>query len=511
MKRKKVVFKKYVQNQGTLFPPTYDEMVPANHAVRVVNEIVERIDISAIEKCYAGGGTSSYHPRMLLKVLIYAYLRNVYSSRKIEAALCENVHFMWLAGGAKPDHNTINDFRSKRLNKQLKEVFSQVVMMLAGEGVLSLKELTIDGTKLEANANRYTFVWGGSIKTSRERILQQLTELWKYVEDVYRDDESQPRATEMKEVSPEAVERTIGEINKALEGKEVDPKVRQKLTYAKKNWPKKLAEYDAQEQIMKGRNSYSKTDPDATFMRMKEDRMKNGQLKPGYNLQASTSGHYIVDYTLGQNAADTTLLAAHLESHVANYGAMPESITADAGYGSAENYGYLEEKGIVGYVKYNSFDKEQNDRKHQTNPFIVENLHYNEERDAYYCPMGQEMKFAGTGHQRTASGQVQDLRFYKAVNCERCPMRGPCHKAAGERLIQRNQSVIKYRKQARERLTSEEGIRLLKERWKVEAVFGNIKHNNNFKRYMLRGLDKVTTETGLLALAHNLRRYSTNH
>lgn len=511
MKRKKVVFKKYVQNQPTLFPPTFDDMVPAGHAVRVVNDVIERIDIGPVEKTYAGGGTSSYHPRMLLKVLVYAYLRNIYSSRKIEAALHENVHFMWLAGGAKPDHNTINDFRGKRLNGPLREIFAQVVTMLAEEGVLSLKELAVDGTKLEANANRYTFVWGGTIRTNRERIARQLKELWEYVEKVYRDDESQPKPTEMKEVSAEAVERAVGEINKALGDKEIDPKVRQKLGYAKKNWPKKLAEYDAQERIMAGRNSYSKTDPDATFMRMKEDHMKNGQLKPGYNLQLSTSGHYIVDYTLGQKSTDTGLLAVHLESHEKSYGAMPEEITADAGYGSAENYGYLEEKGIVGYVKYNTFDKEQRDRKYQSNPFIVENLHYNEERDAYYCPMGQEMRFTGTGRHRTASGQVQELKFYKAASCERCPMRGPCHKAAGERVIQQNQSVLHYRNLARERLTSEEGMKRLKERWKVEAVFGNVKHNNGFKRVRLRGLAKVTTESGLVALAHNLRRYATNH
>ncbi len=150
-----------------LLPPSYEDLVPERHPVRVVNEVLERIDIGALEASYKGGGASSYHPRMLLKVLVYGYLRNIYSSRKIEQACCENVHFMWLSGGARPDHNTISDFRSKRLKVHLKKVFNQVVVLLAEQGVLSLKELTLDGTKIEANAHRYTFVWGKAIKVSR--------------------------------------------------------------------------------------------------------------------------------------------------------------------------------------------------------------------------------------------------------------------------------------------------------------------------------------------------------
>ncbi|MCX2839753.1 transposase, partial [Salinimicrobium sp. MT39] len=167
---RKVVFKTYHQNQLSLIPPSYDDLVPKNHPVRIVNTIVDHLDISTLEKSYKGGGTSSYHPRMLLKVVIYSYLRNIYSSRKIEQALQENVHFMWLSGQSKPDHNTINDFRGKRLKGKFKNIFNQVVGLLAEQGVLSLKELYVDGTKIEANANRYTFVWGKSIKTSKERI-----------------------------------------------------------------------------------------------------------------------------------------------------------------------------------------------------------------------------------------------------------------------------------------------------------------------------------------------------
>lgn len=499
----------YVQNQPMLIPPSYEDLVPLNHPVRVVNEVIERIDIGALERSYKGGGTSSYHPRMLLKVLVYAYLRDTYSSRKIEQALKENVHFMWLAGGAKPDHNTINDFRGKRLKEHLKKIFNQVVVLLAEQGVLNLRELTLDGTKIEANANRYTFVWGKAIKVSRERIGRQLGELWEYVEKVYKDEEQQPNEpTDFKEINPQAVSEAINAINEALKDKEIDPKVKQKLNYARKNWPVKLKEYEEREKQLAGRNSLSKTDPDASFMRMKDDHMRNGQLKPGYNVQASTDKHYILNYTLGQTTADTTLLKDHIEDTIESYGEIPESLTADAGYGSEENYDYLEEKGITAYVKYGYFDKEQRDRKYRENPFIADNLHYNCETDIYTCPIGQAMTYTGDKKRKTANGFIQTHRLYQAKNCESCPMRGPCHKAAGNRIIQRSPNLNRHRQKIKELLMSEEGVERRKQRWKVEAVFGNIKHNKGFKRFFLRGIEKVNTELGLIAIAHNLQRFS---
>ncbi len=510
MKEKRVVFKRYVQNQPTLLPASYEDLVPENHPVRVVNEVLERIDIRALERSYKGGGASSYHPRMLLKVLVYAYLRNIYSSRKIEQALYENVHFMWLSGGAKPDHNTINDFRGKRLKEHLKKVFNQVVVLLAEQGVLSLKELTLDGTKIEANANRYTFVWGKAIKVSRERISRQLKELWEYVEEVYQDEEQQPNTPDIEKIDPEAVERTIREINEALREKEIDPKVRQKLNYAKKNWPSKLREYEQKEKLLAGRKSLSKTDPDATFMRMKEDHMRNGQLKPGYNVQASTDQHYILNYTLGQTTADTVALKDHIDDYIESYGQTPESLSADAGYGSEENYDFLEERGITAFVKYNYFDKERTDRKHRENPFNPDNLFYNRETDTYYCPAGQPMSYSGDKKRRTANGFIQTHRLYQAKNCEGCPMRGPCHKGVGNRIIQRSPNLIRHRQKIKHLLESDEGLEKRRQRWKVEAVFGNIKQNKGFRRFMLRGLEKVTTEIGLIAIAHNLQRLSLN-
>lgn len=184
----KVVFKNYTPNQILLLPPSLEEMIEANHPVRVVNQVIESINIDPLLKKYKSGGTSSYHPRMMLKVLVYAYLSNVYSSRKMEAALKENIHFMWLSALSKPDHNTLNRFRSERLKDVLKEVFAQVVKMLIESGHVSLQEVYTDGTKIEANANRYTFVWGNAIKSNKQKIEKQLEELWTYAEKISKEE-----------------------------------------------------------------------------------------------------------------------------------------------------------------------------------------------------------------------------------------------------------------------------------------------------------------------------------
>ena len=506
---RKVVWKTNNQDQLSLLPPSYDDLVPKNHPVRIVNAILDQIDLSPLERGYKGGGTSSYHPKVLLKILIYAYLRNLYSSRKIEEALKENLHFMWLAGTAKPDHNTISNFRSGRLKPHFKKIFNQVVVLLADQGYLSLKDIYVDGTKIEANANRYTFVWAKSIKTSRHRIEKQLKQLWFYVEKVYQDEEQLPNTPDFEAIDPNKVSQTIDQINQALKDKPVAKKVKQKLNYAKRNWPKNLEKYNRKEQQMGGRNSMSKTDPDATFMRMKDDPMQNGQLKPGYNLQAGTNNQFITNYTLAQTTADTTTLINHVDEFIESYGQAPEQLTADAGYGSEENYANLEHRNIEAFVKYNYFHKEQLDEKRGSckKPFAATKLYYNTEQDCYYCPMGQVMQNIGSYQKETKTGYLQTINRYQASNCLGCPMRGACHKAKGNRIVERNHILVRLKAKAKQKLLSQEGIAHRKQRcWDVEAVFGNIKQNMNFKRFFLRGIDKVETEIGLIAMAHNLKK-----
>ena len=504
----KPVWKTDHQSQLSLLPPSYDDFVPQNHPVRIVNSIVNQIDISFIEVTYKGGGTSSYHPRALLKIMIYAYLRNLYSSRKIEQSLGENIHFMWLSGNIRPDHNTIANFRSGKLKGKFKKIFNQVLLLLAQQQVLNIKDIYVDGTKIEANANRYTFVWGKSMANSRERIEKQLKELWRYVETVYAEEGQRPNGPDnFDAIDPEEVAKTIDQINKALKCKKTDSKVKQKLNYAKRNWPGNIAKYNSQQEQMGGRNSMSKTGPDATFMRMKEDHIQNGQLKPSYNLQACSNNQFITNYTLAQTTTDTTTLIGHLEEYKESFGHAPDTVTADAGYGSEENYTYLEGENREAFVKYNYFHKEQRQAKKQPNPFHPEQLHYNLEKDCYYCPMGQQMANIGSYKKKTKNGYLQTYTRYQASNCSGCPLRVCCFKAKGNRIIERNHTLIRLKAKAKEKLLSPEGVKHRKQRcWDIEAIFGNIKHNMNFKRFMLRGIDKVETETGLIAMAHNLNK-----
>lgn len=503
--KRNIVFKPYDPSQQMLLPPSLNELIAEGHPVRIVNEVIDKIDLDVLSEQYKGGGTSSYHPKMLLKILVYGYLSNIYSSRKLEAATQESICLMWLSGMARPDHHTINRFRSERLKDVFKEVFAQVVLMLNKSEHLDLKEVYTDGTKIEANANRYTFVWGKAIKTSKERIVKQLEELWAYTQQVAKA-ELEETVPDLSAIDAKTVNETIEKINIALKDKQIDKKVAQKLNYAKREWPAKLDKYEQQQEILKDRGSYSKTDPDATFMRMKEDHMLNGQLKPGYNVQISTSKQFITHYSIHQKPNDTTTLIPHLEGFKKQYDELPANITADAGYGSQENYTFLENNEVEAFVKYNYFHKEQRKKKIDE-PGKTETMFYNKEQDCFYCPMGQQMKKIGSYKKKTDTGFEQEYSRYQAKNCENCPLSSVCHKGKDNRIIDVNHELIRLKRKAKELLLSEEGIKHRKQRpADVEPVFGNIKQNKNFKRFLLRGTDKVEIEMGLIALAHNLAK-----
>lgn len=437
--KSKVVFKDYKPKENLLFPPNLSELIDQKHPVRIVSSIIDGLDIKTLIKNYKPGGTSCYHPKMLLKVLVYGYLSNIYSSRKMEQALKENIHFMWLSGMSRPDHNTLNRFRSERLKGEIKSIFTQIVLLLEKEGLVSLATTFVDGTKIEANANRYTFVWGRAIKKHKARIAEQLEELWNYAEEVTKNELQNPENLNFKEVDAEKVTQTIEKINEVLKNRKVPSKIRQKLNYAKKNWATNLEKYKKQQEILAGRNSYSKTDTDATFMRMKEDYMRNGQLKPAYNLQISTNKQFILHYSIHPNPTDTKTLESHLKGFEESYDKVPKELVADAGYGSEENYNLLQSKKIKAYVKYNYFRKDQK------------------------------------------SGQIT--------------------------TSQSNPKLARIREKTFKLLQTKKGIKLRKQRCHdVEPVFAELKHNKNFKRFMLRGKNKVEVEIGILAIAHNLKK-----
>lgn len=507
-------FKQYNQQQNWLFPPCIEELIPEDHPVRIVNGVIEQLDISLLIEQYSREGVPSYHPKMMLKVMVYAYMDNTYSSRKIEKAMRENINFMWLSGNQVADHNTIARFRSKKLKGIFKDIFKQVVLLLAEEGLVTLKEVFTDGTKIESVAGRYTFVWGNAIKTRKKKMVEQLEDMWQYAQSVADYEDDDPKPPDFRKIDKEKIKATVEKIEQIIsKNPKASPKSKTKLRYIKKNFAQNLEKYQKQEKVLAGRNSYSKTDPDATFMRMKDDHMQNGQLKPGYNVQISTESQYIIHYSLHNTPNDLPTLIPHLPTFEDLYHFLPTELTADAGYGSEENYQYLEQKGVETYVKYNTFDKEQgilkSKRKKRNEDFHRDKLYYDKEADRYICPMGQPMENVGKRRNKTKSGYLQISSIYKAKNCYGCPLRGSCHKSKDNRTILRNHLLEQYKDTARANLLSAIGENKRKRRTAdVEPVFAHIKSNRNFKRFTHRGIEKTELEFGLHAIAHNLKKLS---
>lgn len=511
-KMAKPVFKQTYQNQTSMFPYDFDSFVPQSHPVRLINQVIDQIDISDILTTYKGGGASSFHPRMLLKVLIYAYLNNIYSCRNIEKALKENIYFIWLSGQIFPDFRTINYFRGKRLKDKINNVFTQVVLFLNENGYIDLEEAFTDGTKIESVANRYTFVWRKNVERYRANLDKKIRVVLKEIEEATYQDHKELTKKERKQkdqpISSSELANQIKKINANLKSAKKPQVLNKKLNNLEKKDLPKLMKYEKQLEILGTRNSYSKTDQDATFMRMKEDHMGNGQLKPAYNLQLSTEKKFITNFGLYQNPGDTGTFQDHLNNFYEKYGRYPLRSIADAGYGGLENYDFLEEKKIENFVKFNYFHKEQK-QKFKLDISKYENLYYNEAEDYFVCPMGQKMSPVGKRIKSTRNGYKYPVIIYKAINCKGCPMRGSCHKNTGNREIELNKKLYRHKIKVREKLKSEQGVILRKRRCsEVEQVFGQLKSNKRFKRLLLKGLPKVHIEIGLLSLAHNFQKMS---
>lgn len=498
-------FKALPGNSPELFPEDIFERIPQNHPVRIVNQVVDGLDITSIIEQYKGGGTSSFHPRMMIKILFYSYLSNIYSCRKIEKALQENIHFMWLSGNSTPDFRTINYFRGKRLKGEIQKLFADVVRMLHELQYVSLDTQYIDGTKIESASNKYTFVWKGSVEKYKIKLEQKIQSVLDQIDSQTKEDSKQANKQEApRSIDSKELKEKLAELNSKLKE---SPKATQKqLAKLQQEHLPRLEKYEKQLAILGSRNSYSKTDTDATFMRMKEDHMKNGQLKPAYNPQISTENQIITHFSIHQTPGDTTTLKSHLDGFEKSYQKQSKTVVADAGYGSEENYELMESRGIEAFVKYNFFHKEQK-RKMQNDIFAVQNLFYNAQEDYFVCPMGQHLVNIGQGKRTSANGYVSTVTHYQATRCQGCPLRGQCHQSKVPRRIEVNHRLKELKQKAKERLLSEKGLEHRSKRpIEVEAVFGQLKSNNKFSRFTLKGLQKVEIEFGLMALGHNLRK-----
>ena len=508
----KIHFRPYTTKQILLFPQRIDENIAEDDPVRLVNGLIDQLDLTSFHKLYKGYGRSPFHPQMMLKAVIYGYMNNVYSCRKIEERLVRDVHFIWLAGYEHPDYITINRFRN-RVKKEINAVFTQVVLLLAERGFISLDVEYIDGTKIESKANKYTFVWRKTVEKNRARLLEKIRMLLEQIDDVIAQDNASGQ--EKVEFTPELLHSMASELNAALasEPKPVTTEEKERRKERKKQARElqekadKLAVYDEHLEKLGDRNSYSKTDPDATFMRLKEDAMNNGQTKPAYNLQIGTENQFITDFMLFPNPTDTLTMIPFLSSYSSRYDRLPRESCADAGYGSEENYSFMDANGMEAYVKYNYFHKEQK-KPFMEDIFRLENLYYNKEQDYFVCPMGQHMERVGTAHTKTESGYRTLTGVYRAKNCEGCPLRWGCYKGKEPaRTVKANHQLMRYKQQARDRLTSEKGLKHRSNRpIEPEAVFGQMKYDMQYKRFRHFGKDKVNMDFAFFATAFNIKK-----
>ncbi|WP_052648921.1 IS1182 family transposase, partial [Paenibacillus sp. E194] len=516
-------FKNYDNKQAHMILDL-EMYIPAHHVARVIDEMIEAIPDEQLFAHYTGGGRSSYHPKMMLKVILYGYSQKIYSCRGIEKLLCENLPAMWLAAMQQPDFRTLNDFRGVRMKTFMDELFETMIHKLIADNYITMEQYFLDGTKIEANANKYSFVWKKSTLRFEEKLKEKVQTALAHIHTLTQQEAGEYAKAEPDElpakleavavVLEEKVDRLteqIAEANGSKERKDLRRErsaLKQPLKQIREDFLPRFAKYEQQKGCFGDRNSYSKTDPDATFMRMKEDHMKNGQLKPGYNVQMSTENQFILFYSLHQRPTDTRCFKPHLQRLAASSLPMPKTVIADAGYGSEENYLYAmgEEKNprFDFLIPYGNYMKEKTNR-YKKDIRHASNWTYEEHDDRFICPNGRYVRFRKYQTKTNASGLEQSFKIYECDDCSDCPFKPSCSKAKGNRQVHWNTIWEEMKAKAKKALEDdEESAIYARRKVEVESVFGHIKGNRSFRRFSLRGLEKVHTEFGIVALAHNL-------
>lgn len=508
-------FKDYIQGQqSSLFPLDISGLIPQKHLVRQIDSVIERIDVKKLQTSFSDNGASSYHPKMMLKVIIYAYSTKNYSSRNISAMLRQDITYMWLAGMQTPDFNTVNRFRSVYLKPVIEDVFSEVLLFLHEHDFIKFETYFVDGTKLEADAGKYSHIWKSNtirykgLVQARVKVLMDEIDQVNECEERFYEKQDLPEIGGQSQISSKHVEELAQAISEKLDQKSQSiSKVRanklrseiRKLSAEKEN----LEKYEKQESILGQKNSCSKTDNDATMMRMKG----TDELRPGYNAQVSSENQFITNVSVGQNASDSVCFPDHIKK-IIDRGELfvPGNIVSDAGYGSEENYEKIEAASIDNYLQYASFDKELTNIDNG-DTFNKNDFEYNSQGDFYICPNGQNLDYKETIQKKTINGYTQNYLTYQALNCSGCPLIEKCTKGIGNRTLSVNPNLEKHKEIARKNLSSEKGKVLRKRRApEIETFFGDLKHNQKYRRIRLRGLDKANLEMNYLAISYNLRK-----
>lgn len=476
--------------------------------VFLVHNIVEEMNLSFLDSAYPSRGRKPVvEPRTMLKILAFAYLNRKYSARDIEDACKYDLRFRWLLDNGKaPDHVTINRFRNK-IYPFMDEILHQLINLLIEQEEIDLKSIYIDGTKIEANANRYTFVWKKSILKYQEKLIKKILKYFEIKEDMSGLDCKKLVLTEFNSI------RNICKDKKIIfvYGKGKRKSIEQRKYEMLEEWLDKLNKYEEHLNILGERNSYSKTDNDATFMQLKDDHMKNGQLKPAYNIQCATNGGYIIDIEGFSNPADVRTLIPFMNNLLEKYGSKIERIVADSGYESEENYLYLKENRLESFIKPSNYEIKKT-RKYKKDISRKENMEYCEANDYYICANNKKLEFEKIIYRKKNNGFKSEHRVYLCKECLNCSYSNDCIKnknKSGLKRIYVAERFERLRRQSEENITSKEGIVERQNRSiQAEGAFSYIKSGMEYLRFRHRSLDKIIAEMKLLSLAINIRKLS---
>ena len=476
-----------------------ERVIPADDSVRLLDRIVEEMDLTPLMRAYnARGRKPATAPSTMLKILLYANMEGIYASRGIRSSCLRDINFIWLLNGASaPSHHEIARFRSQRLSQCAEELFFQLVKKLKEIGEIRYEHLFVDGTKIEANANKYSFVWKKSTNRYEAR------------NDAKLESAVETLCAKYGVICPDAEELEAALLRIATKpfvyGRGHRKTELQRDVELLQGLLEKQRKYSRYQKTFRGRNSFSKTDPDATFMHMKEDHMRNAQLKPGYNIQFGIEGEYITGVQVSSERSDQLTLIPFMEDlrkHGIEYG----DVTADAGYESEENYSYFENIDTECYIKPQNYERSKT-KKYKSNMALRENMTYDAEHDEYTCQAGQKIRAKYVSVKETQSGYKREITYYECDDCSQCPYRKKCTRSKSNRKLQVSKKFIEQRAASLERITSPTGILLRMNRSiQSEGAFGVVKQDYGFRQFLLRGNRKVTTEILLLAMAYNVNK-----
>lgn len=472
-------FKRYSPEQGELIPGYFGDLVEEDHLARTIHEIVEQLDLSEITNQYSHQGEEAYHPKLLIKILFYGYTEGIFSSRKLKNATRYNIPFRWLAGGSQPDHRTISDFRKNNL-KALTGIFSQIVLIAQELGHISLGHVSVDGSKFKANASKHKAMTRGRMKKEIERLERDIAET---LEKAQEQDEL--------ELDNELLETQHQGIQDRKQRLETIKGALQKLEERK---PEAISPTPEKDQI-------NFTDDDSRIMRTKTQGVIQG-----YNPQIAVDSDcgFIVGLKMSQHSTDQSQFEGILSSIQENTGTIPEKITADAGYFSADNIQQAEAYGVDAYIAATK------EGKLTGNTYDKSNFTYDPVQETYICPAGKKMDLKKVKYRNHETKPTQWI--YECQACLECPFQRECVKSqskSGKRTMTRTEGDP-IRESMRTKVQSDEGKAIYRQRKAiVEPVFGQLKECQGLRQFHLRGKEKVEGEFVLLALSHNLRKLHT--